>query len=145
MENKFTFNEITISYSRKGLGPKIINAMDVFDMMTPNWLDIDYSESLHVILLNRANRTLGVCKISVGSVSGTVADPKKIFQTALKANASGIILCHNHPSENAQPSASDRAITKKCMEAGKFLDLPVIDHIIVTRSSYYSFAEDGVF
>ncbi len=142
--NLFSINEIKISYISNGLGPVIKSAQDVFDMMIPNWLDIDYSESFHVILLNRANRTLGVCRISLGSVSGTVADPKKIFQTALKANASGIILCHNHPSCNVQPSASDRAITKKCVEAGKFLDLPVLDHIILTRENYYSFADEGL-
>ncbi len=90
------------------------------------------------------NRVIGVSTISVGSVAGTVADPKKIFQTALKANSSAIILCHSHPSGNCQPSENDKNITKKCVQAGKFLDLPVMDHIIVTRYDYFSFADEGL-
>ncbi len=144
MDNIFTFNEIGITYTSKGLGPKIDSSQQVYDLLLPNWLDIDYVESFYVVILNRGGRLIGVSKISFGSVSGTVADPKKIFQTALKANASGIILVHNHPSENLQPSASDRTITKKCVEAGKFLDLPVLDHIIVTRESFFSFADEGL-
>ncbi len=96
------------------------------------------------VLLNRGGRLIGVSKISIGSVSGTVADPKKIFQTALKANASAVILCHNHPSGQRQPSHGDRKITEKCVRAGKFLDLPVLDHIIVTRYGYFSFADEGI-
>jgi len=144
MENIFAFNEIKISYTLKGLGPRIQCSRDIFDLMIPNWLDIDYCESFYVIMMNRANKVIGVNKISTGSVSGTVADPKKMFQTALKANATSIILCHNHPSGNTQPSANDRDITKKCTEAGKFLDLPVLDHIIVTRMNYFSFADEGM-
>lgn len=144
MDNLFTFNEITISYSRKGLGPKIISSRDIYELLTPNWVDIDYCESFYVVLINRGNLVLGVKKISTGSVSGTVADPKKIFQTALKANASAVILCHNHPSGSCQPSANDKTITQKCVEAGKFLDLPVMDHIIMTRNEYFSFAEEGL-
>jgi len=144
MNNLFSFNEIEISYRTKQLGPKIISSKDVFDLMIPNWLDIDYVESFYVILLNRSNIVLGVCKISFGSVSGTVADPKKIFQTALKANASSIVLCHNHPSGNEQPSTGDNAITKKCKESGSFLDLPVLDHLIVTRDKYFSYADEGL-
>lgn len=143
--NLFSFNEIAITYtSKKKLGPKIISSKNVFDLMLPNWLDIDYSESFHVILLNRSNIVLGVCKISVGSVSGTVADPKKIFQTALKANASSIVLCHNHPSGNVQPSTGDNSITTKCKDAGNFLDLPVLDHVIISRDKYFSYADEGL-
>lgn len=144
MDNLFTFNEITISYSRKGLGPKIISSRDVFELLTPNWVDIDYCESFYLILINHGNMVLGVKKISTGSVSGTVSDPKKIFQTALKANASAIILCHNHPSGGVDPSSCDQKITEKCVQAGKFLDLPVMDHIIVTREKYFSFADEGI-
>ena len=141
MQNLFTFNEIGITYTNKGLGPRITSARQVYDLLLPNWLDIDYVESFQVVMLNMRNRLIGVSKISVGSVAGTVADPKKIFQTALKANSSGIVLVHCHPSGNPQPSENDRIITKKCVEAGKFLDLVVMDHVIVTRYSYFSFAE----
>ena len=141
--NLFSFNEIKVSYTCKQLGPEIINSRAVFDLMQPNWLDIDYTESFYVVLLNRSNKVIGVSKISVGSISGTIADPKKIFQIALKANSSAVILCHNHPSGNPNPSSNDDNITRKCVEAGRFLDLPVLDHIIITRTKYFSFADEG--
>lgn len=143
MDNLFVFNKITISYSKKGLGPKIINSRDVYELLIPNWIDVDYCEFFYVVLINRGSMVLGVKKISTGSVSGTVADPKKIFQTAMKAKASAVILFHNHPSGQTQPSQGDKKITEKCVEAGKFPDLPLIDHIIVTRNGYFSFADDG--
>jgi len=96
-----------------------------------------------VLLLNRANRVLGFVKISEGGVSGTVVDPKKIFQIALKANASGIILAHNHPSGNTTPSASDESITAKIVAAGKFLEISVLDHLIITSEQYFSFSDEG--
>ena len=141
--NLFSFNEIKVSYTCKHLGPEITNSRAVFDLMQPNWLDIDYTESFYVVLLNRSNKVIGISKISIGSISGTIADPKKIFQIALKANSSGVILCHNHPSGNPNPSSNDDNITRKCVEAGRFLDLPVLDHIIITRTKYFSFADEG--
>jgi DNA repair protein RadC len=131
--NLFSFNEITVNYSSKGLGPAIKCSKDAYDLMLPNWADIEYTESFYVILLNRANKVLGVFRISSGGLAGTVVDPKKVFQIALKANAAGVILAHNHPSGNAKPSKSDMDITKKCVEAGKFLDMAVLDHVIITK------------
>ena len=142
--NLFSFNEITVSYSSKGLGPALKCSKDAYDLMLPNWTDIEYTESFFIILLNRANKLLGVCKISTGGLAGTVTDPKKIFQTALKANAASVILAHNHPSGNTKPSKSDIEITKKCVQAGNFLDLKVLDHVIVTRDGYFSFADEGL-
>ena len=144
MDNLFSFNEIQINYTSACLGPEIKSSQDVFDMMLPNWLDLDYTETFYIILLNRGNRVLGVSKISVGSVSGTVADPKKMFQIALKANSSAIILCHNHPSGTTRPSSNDDLVTRKCVSAGKFLDLPVLDHIILTKGEYFSYADQGL-
>ena len=103
---------------------------------------IEIYEQFYVLLLNRANRVLGFVKISEGGVSGTVVDPKKIFQIALKANASGIILAHNHPSGNTTPSASDEAITAKIVAAGKFLEILVLDHLIITSDQYFSFSDN---
>jgi DNA repair protein RadC len=110
----------------------------------PIWDDLEYRESFAILLLNRANRVLGIANISSGGLSGTVADPKVIFQQALKANASSIILLHNHPSGNTQPSEADITLTRKMKECGKFLDLPVLDHLIVTTDGYYSFAYEGL-
>ncbi len=98
-----------------------------------------------MLLLSRANKVLGFHKVSEGGLSGTVADPKIIFQTALKANSCSIILGHNHPSGNTAPSEADISLTKKLKNAGEFLDLPVLDHIIVTSESYYSFADENAF
>ena len=95
-------------------------------------------------LMNRANRALGIAQVSHGGISGTVADPKVIFQHALKANASSVILLHNHPSGNTQPSEADIHLTKKLVEGGKLLDIAVLDHLIVTIDGYYSFADEGL-
>ena len=104
---------------------------------------INFVEEFKILLLNRANKVLGLVSISQGGVSGTVADPKLIFAAALKASASSLICCHNHPSGNLKPSQADLQLTRKLVEAGKFLDLPVLDHVILTQESHYSFADEG--
>jgi len=104
---------------------------------------LEHIEEFVVICLNRANRMLGWAKISSGGLSGTVADPKVIFQIALKSNASSIILAHNHPSGSLQSSEMDIRLTRKNKEAGLMLDLQALDHIILTTEGYYSFAEEG--
>ncbi len=142
--NLFSFNEILVTYNRKQIGPTVTSSRDAADYLRDAWDEIDYCESFYVILLSRGNNILGVAKISTGSVGGTVADPKKIFQIALKGNASAIILAHNHPSGNVKPSANDNLVTRKCVESGKFLDLPVLDHVIVTSDGYFSFADEGL-
>jgi DNA repair protein RadC len=104
---------------------------------------IEWVESFIVIGLNRANKVLGFYKVSSGGVTGTVADPKVIYQFALLSNASSIIIAHNHPSGNTTPSEQDRTLTNKIKEAGKMLDITLVDHVIVTVDGFYSFAENG--
>ncbi|MBY0479719.1 MAG: JAB domain-containing protein, partial [Chitinophagaceae bacterium] len=87
---------------------------------------------------------MGIYDTSTGGVTGTVADPRLIFTAALKLNASILILAHNHPSGNLNPSEADKSITTKIAAAAKFLDLQVNDHIIVTTESYFSFADEGL-
>ena len=94
--------------------------------------------------MNRAHRVLGIYELSSGGISGTVADPKLVFMAALKANACCLIISHNHPSGNLKPSQADEALTRKISEAGKLLDIQVIDHVIVTSEGYYSFADEGL-
>jgi DNA repair protein RadC len=106
--------------------------------------NIEHVESFLIMLLNRTNRMLAIGLVSSGGVSGTVVDPKIVFQYALKANASGIIVAHNHPSGNLFPSESDKTITKKLTEGGKYLDIAVLDHLILTRDNYFSFADEGL-
>ncbi len=128
----------------EGLKRKTIScSRDAFEIIVPLIGDLPHEE-FWSILLNRGHKVNRSVCISEGSVSGTVADPKKIFKFALENNASAVILCHNHPSGNISPSPNDRKITRKCTEAGKFLDLPVLDHLIVTSDSYFSFADQGL-
>lgn len=94
--------------------------------------------------MNRSNAVLGILSVSKGGISGTVTDVRLIFQGALKTNASGIIVAHNHPSGNALPSDSDKKITQKIKEAGNLLDIQLLDHIIILPvEGYYSFADEG--
>jgi len=101
-------------------------------------------EEFMVLLLNRANRVLGCLKLSKGGLTGTVVDLRILYGTALKAMASGIIIAHNHPSNNLSPSDEDRKLTKKIRDAGKLLDINLLDHLILgTDGSYVSFADEG--
>ncbi len=116
---------------------------DIYNVIRPNLMDLPHEE-FWVILLNRANVVMRKTAISRGGVAGTVADPKMIFKEALEQLASSIILVHNHPSGNRNPSAADIQLTKKLKEAGNFLDLPILDHLIFAESGYYSFADEGM-
>jgi DNA repair protein RadC len=141
--------EITISYSTKVKASdrrKITQSHEAVEIFREIWTPgtIELRESFNVIYLNRANQVLGFFRTSEGGIAGTVADPRLIFSTALKANATSLILSHNHPSGNTQPSASDIQLTKNIVEAGKVLEITVLDHIILTAESFYSFADDGL-
>ncbi|WP_306640156.1 RadC family protein [Sanyastnella coralliicola] len=116
---------------------------DVYQLFRPILMDLMHEE-FWVLLLNRANRVMSKVMISKGGLAGTVADPKMIFHHALLNQASAMILVHNHPSGNLQPSQADRDITKKLRNAGDFLDLPVLDHLIVTEAGFFSFADEGI-
>lgn len=126
--------------------PQITSSNAVFDILMSHWdMDtIELREDFKVILLNRANRVLGIFNVSSGGVSGTVVDPKLVFSTALKACASSMILSHNHPSGNLRPSEQDRQLTKKIQAGAKLLDLMVLDHVIIATNGYYSFADEGL-
>ncbi|WP_062546183.1 JAB domain-containing protein [Rufibacter tibetensis] len=100
-------------------------------------------EQFKVLLLNRNNRVLGEYGVSTGGVSGTVVDIKLILAAALLCCASAIILGHNYPSGNTQPSTVDKAMTKRVREAAAQMDIAVLDHIILTVDTFYSFADDG--
>ncbi len=122
--------------------PRISTARSAYDLMKGELLDLPYEE-FWILLLKRNNEVIKKSKISSGGVSGTVVDPKIIFKYALDEMASSIILIHNHPSGNPRPSHYDQQLTKKLKEAGKFLDISVIDHIIFCDHDYYSFADDS--
>ena len=101
-------------------------------------------EQFWVVMLKRNNEVIQKRVISLGGVSGTVADPKVIFKRALEDLASGIILVHNHPSGNLKPSQADIRLTEKLKNAGNLLEIPVLDHIIFTDDGYFSFADESL-
>lgn len=149
-ENKlYEVAEIQLSYSGKvkpSLRPKISTSKEAFSILKQTWDEskIEFVEQFRVMLTNRAQKVLGIVEVSTGGVSGTVADPKIIFAAALKANACGLIMAHNHPSGNLHPSQSDIDLTKKMNAGGKLLEIQVLDHIIITTEGYYSFADEGL-
>ena len=141
--------EVEISYKnpvKVADRKKIHSAVDAYRILNSVWNmdNIEHVESAVVLLLNRNSDVLGWAKISVGGVAGTVVDKKVIFQLALNANASAIILSHNHPSGNLKASNEDLAITKDIKAAGKLLDINLLDHIIITSEGYFSMAEEGM-
>lgn len=106
--------------------------------------DLTLYESFFIIMLNRASRTIAYAKISQGGISGTVVDPRLICKLALDCLCSAVILVHNHPSGNTEPSTADKSLTKKVSQALSYLDIDVIDHIILTEESFLSFREEGL-
>ncbi|WP_423148475.1 JAB domain-containing protein [Rubrolithibacter danxiaensis] len=149
VQNQIEVAEVQLVYKSKVKAserPKITGSKDAFLVVKEHWNlgTLDLVEQFKVMLLNRANAVLGLIEISTGGMSGTIADPKIIFCSAIKAAASGIILVHNHPSGNLKPSEADRQLTRKLKAGGELLDISVLDHLIITSESYYSFADEGL-
>jgi DNA repair protein RadC len=124
---------------------KISNSQGAYEILTNLFPEntMDYRETFIVLYLNRANQVLGYSVISQGGTSNTTVDIKMVIQTALLANASCIMLAHNHPSGNLHPSSDDNRITNRIIEAARLFDITVLDHIIITNESYYSFTDNG--
>lgn len=124
--------------------PQIRSSKDAFNALYPILNDLQHEE-FWILVLNRANRIINTINISKGGLAGTVVDAKIIFKMALEYGASSLVLAHNHPSGNAQPSQADIDITKKLKIAGKTLDISILDHIIVAQNNnFYSFADEGM-
>jgi DNA repair protein RadC len=125
---------------------KITNSKDAKEVFMENWNDntLQFFEEFKILLLNRSNAILGIMSVSKGGISGTVTDVRIILAAALKSNASGLIVCHNHPSGNLNPSESDTKITQKIKEAGNLMDIQLLDHLIINDEDYYSFADNGL-
>jgi DNA repair protein RadC len=141
--------EVQLSYKSKVKAsdrPVIRSSFDCYQMLLQIWEDhsLELSESFKVLYLNRANQVLCFYSLSTGGMTGTVADPRLIFMTALKVAACNLILCHNHPSGNLKPSEADIELTRKIVDAGRLLDIRVLDHMIVTAEGYYSFSDEGL-
>ncbi|MDE3145722.1 MAG: JAB domain-containing protein [Bacteroidota bacterium] len=148
MEDIKQVAEITVSY-RPAIShkPIIKSSLDSFTELKPFFEEstLYLQEQFVVMYLNRCNRVLGVYKLSQGGISGTVADIRLILGTALKVAATGIILCHSHPSGNLQPSYQDATLTKKIRPASDLMDIKLLDHIIVgNENNYLSMADEGL-
>ena len=122
--------------------PQIRNSRDAYLAIAGSLADLPHEE-FWILCLNRANRVLQREQISTGGTAGTVVDAKVIFRRALHQRASSIILAHNHPSGNLHPSQADLDLSHKLVAAGKHLDIPVLDHLIIAEGGYYSFADEG--
>lgn len=122
---------------------QIKSSRDVFEMVNPLLADLRHEE-FWILFLNRSNRVINRMKLSQGGISGTVTDVRIVMKKAIEYLASGIIVCHNHPSGNLNPSESDSRITQKIREAGSLMDIQLLDHLIISERDYYSFADNGL-
>lgn len=139
-------SEILLHYRNESTqNLKVTSSLSAYDILLDNWDKgtIELQEEFKCLFLDRDNKVLGVYNLSKGGTAGTVVDVKLLMVAALKAKAHAIILAHNHPSGNLKPSMQDRELTKKIREASKFLDVQLLDHIIVTARGYYSFSDEG--
>lgn len=139
--------EIKVSYTTNRADKiKLTNCIETYQFIISQWnLDIiEFQEECKVILVNRSNFVLGIYELSKGGISGTVVDIRIILSVALKCNASGIILVHNHPSGNMTASEPDKKITRKLYNACELLEIVLIDHLIICRNNFLSFKQDGL-
>ena len=123
--------------------PQITSSRDAFNVIAPILIDLPHEE-FWILIMNRGNKVLSRERISIGGTSHTIVDSKIVFRKAIEKQAAGVILCHNHPSGNLYPSQSDLDLTEKLRQAGHVLEIPVVDHLIVSERGYYSFADEGV-
>jgi DNA repair protein RadC len=139
-------SEVKLTYHRQSTGILITNSSDVDRLLRSYWNQdtIDFYESFVVVYLSRSNEVLGIHKIADGSIDGCLVDIRLIMQGALLTNSSGIILAHNHPSGNLKPSTQDLRLTQDIKRAGDILKIKVLDHIILTSSTYTSLADEGL-
>lgn len=146
MDTLFRAGELALTYKREAPDlHKLTSSSGLYEFIKPYFGDtIEVQESFYIIGLSRSNHIRSVFRLSSGGAAGTVADPKLIFARLLLDNCAAFIMAHNHPSGNPQPSMADRRLTENCTKAGKVLDLPCLDHIIVTTSTYTSFADKGL-
>lgn len=144
---KTSFNEVQIHYKRPifNCNRRVASSEDS-ERVLRSFIDtkrIDYKEFFWVLLLTNANQIIGVSEIAVGNTTGVSINIKEIYQLALLANASAIIVAHNHPSGKLTPSEADKKLTRKLTEASNFLDILLLDHIILTSEGFVSFSDSN--
>ena len=139
--------EVQISYSSNVKAKdrmKVTGSKDSADAFRIFWPAYEHIEFSNLLMLNRQNQILGYHQLSKGGMTGAVVDVRVIFQVALKSSSTSIILAHNHPSGNLDVSDADRKITNQIKQAGVILDIPLLDHLIMTTDSYLSMADEGL-
>jgi DNA repair protein RadC len=136
----FEISRRILSQSKNFSDKKITSPQDVAEMFIPLLKD-ELKEKFMLICLNSANKIIKSETISIGNLNSSIVHPREIFKAAIENSSASVILMHNHPSGNPEPSTEDISITKKLVEAGKMLDIPVFDHIIIAGNSYTSFVE----
>ena len=140
-------HEFSVQYTTNfvhSTGKKVSSSITAAEFLRDLWpSDMNHIERFYILTLNRANQITGFSLVSMGGCSGTVVDNKVVFQKALLSNAQALIVAHNHPSGQLSPSDADLKLTRKMCEAGKVLEIPILDHIILTTEGYYSFADNG--
>ena len=149
LKYKYNITEVSLVYKHQDVSkdrPKVQNTKDCYDILKRVWDEntIELLEEFKIVLLDRSLSCLGVAHIATGGITGCVVDPRIIFATALKSRATGIVLAHNHPSGNLQPSQADIDINEKLTFAGAVLDINVHDHLILSSEGYYSFQSEGL-
>lgn len=143
-----TISEIEVAY--RPLSTTILNPItqskDAYDLIIREWDDniLEMIEEVKVIFLNRTNKQIGIYNLAKGGITGCVVDIRIILSIALKTLATGIILVHNHPSGNLNPSLQDRKITDELQKACKIMNITLLDHLIVTRKGFFSFADENL-
>lgn len=147
--NRMTVSDVKLIYYPKikpSERPSINRSADAHKVFMEKWDEnnLYLIEEFKLMLLNRGNRVLGVVAVSSGGMTGTVADPRIILRYAILAGATSIVLAHNHPSGNLKPSQADGALTQKIKHACQFVDISVMDHIIVNGEGYFSMADEGL-
>ena len=123
---------------------KVTSSKVIFEIMQPIIGELPHEE-FWIIYLNNSNKVISKSQLSKGGITGTLVDVRIVFKTALEMGATALILCHNHPSGTLVPSDADKQITRKLKLAGESLEIKVLDHLIVTEASYFSFADEGIF
>ena len=139
--------EIQVSYNpSKVFNFKIEDSRKSFELILQKWEQdrIEMQEEVKVLLLNRNNKVLGIYALAKGGITSCVVDVRIILAVALKALATGIILVHNHPSGNLQPSTDDKKITEQLNSSCKLMGITLLDHLIITKDDYFSFADEGL-
>ena len=147
MNIDYKVGEVKLSYKPKNISKyKVTSSEDAYKYLLSTYKKgtICYKEYFKVLFLNQANQVLGYTLISGGGITETTADVRLIFQAALLTNSVALILAHNHPSGNLKPSPEDIRLTKQVREASNFMRIKILDHIIISDTEYYSFADEGL-